>query len=332
MGTVRIGTCSWTEKSMVERWYPPGTSSPEAKLRYYAERFDTVEVDSTYYGMPRRTFAEKWAERTPEGFVFHVKAFGLMTQHSVDERALAPELRSHDYTLDERGRVSHPSAEMVDRTFELFLEELEPLSATGKLGGVLMQFPPYFAATEHRRAMENLGYIEYAHEKLKPARMLCEFRHPSWVSERNATETLGFLADRGISFVSVDAPQLEGGTTMPPMTAVTADLAYVRFHGRNRGTWHARTASAADRFDYLYEPGELCEWEAPIRELAAEADVTYAMFNNCRYDYAPRNAADLALILADIVEPRPGDALPGDPAHAVDRGSHPGAGQMDLGV
>lgn len=136
--------------------------------------------------------------------------------------------------------------------FDVFLEAMEPLERAGKLGGILMQFPPYFAATDPVRAEENLGYLEYAREKLAGRRMLVEFRHPSWVAEERVTETLGFLADRDLTYVAVDAPQFPGRTTMPPITAVTAPLAYVRLHGRNRETYFAKGVSAAERFDYLY--------------------------------------------------------------------------------
>lgn len=338
MGDVVIGTCSWTDKTMVDAWYPSGHRSPEARLRYYAERFDTVEVDSTFYALPTRDNARRWAERTPDGFVFHIKAYGLMTQHTVDMRAMHPELEEYEYRLNERGRVTHPSSEMVDRAFEIFLDELAPLRTADKLGGVLMQFPPYFVATDHTRMMENLGYIEYAREQLGDVPMLVEFRHPSWVSDKNVGGTLGFLADRGIGFVSVDAPQLDSETTMPPITAATSPWSYVRFHGRNSEAWHARTATAADRFDHLYTRDELLEWEKPIRQLAEEADRTWVMFNNCKYDYAPRNAHDMALILGDVVAPRrsgltageaPGDGEPGARSGGDDG---PLGGQMDLGV
>ncbi len=139
MGDVVIGTCSWTDPTMVERWYPRGTSSAEARLRYYAERFDTVEVDSTFYGLPRSDYAENWAHRTPDGFTFHVKAYGLMTWHEVDERSLHPELRDYAYERTHRGRLRLPEARMLERTFALFAAALEPLRVAGKLGELRAQ-------------------------------------------------------------------------------------------------------------------------------------------------------------------------------------------------
>ena len=108
-----MGTCSWTDKTMVEAWYPSGVKSAEARLRYYAERFDTVEVDSTYYGLPSERNAELWAERTPPGFVFHVKAFGMLTRHGIRPQQLPVALRhAHDLELDRHGRIVHPPEQL----------------------------------------------------------------------------------------------------------------------------------------------------------------------------------------------------------------------------
>jgi uncharacterized protein YecE (DUF72 family) len=310
MGRLRIGTCSWTDKTMVAAWYPPGVNTAEARLRYYAARFGTVEADSSFYAIPDRRTAELWAERTPPGFVFHVKAFGMMTQHNVLEQALPPELRDFPHDVNERGRVTRPPADMVDAAFDMFLSAIEPLRRAGKLGGILMQYPPYFAASPERLS-RNLDYLEYCREKLGGDRMLVEFRHPSWVDVGQLPATLAFLEERGMSYVSVDAPQFPERLTMPPIAEVTGGVAYVRFHGRNRDTYFMRTDSAADRFDYLYTPEELGEWEGKLRELAGAADETYVMFNNCRYDYAPRNAAEMAEILSDLVEPLEDGDLPG---------------------
>jgi len=314
VGDVVVGTCSWTDKTMIERWYPKEVRTPEQRLRYYAARYDTVEVDSTFYGIPRSEYAENWALRTPPEFVFHVKAYGLMTGHSVDERSLHPDIRDFDYELTPTGRVRNPEPRMVEAAFEVFLAELEPLREAGKLGGVLMQYPPWFTAedAEHRR--RNLDTIERGAALLEGLPMLVEFRHRSWVGERMLPKTLRFLEDRKLSYVAVDEPQIEGGTTMPPVVAATSPVGYVRLHGRNAGMWHARTASAADRFDYLYTPDELREWDDPVHHLADETERTYVMFNNCKYDYAPRNAREMAEILGDVVAPRRGEARTGDAA------------------
>jgi uncharacterized protein YecE (DUF72 family) len=285
---------------MVDLWYPRGATSPEQRLRYYASRFDTVEVDSSYYAIPRRESAEAWARRTPDRFIFHVKAYGLMTGHEVDVRSLPPELAGFPHTV-ERDRVRGAHPDMVDASFGLFLDAIEPLRQAGKLGGLLMQFPPYFTATTPSDERRGLEYLEYVAGRLDGYRVLVEFRHPSWVDERHVARTLAFLRDRHLSYVSVDNPQFPGGTTMPPISAATTDWAYVRFHGRNADTWHSKGGTAADRFDYLYSTSELAEWVPPIKDLASCTDETFVMFNNNKYDYAQRNAAEIATILGDLV-------------------------------
>jgi uncharacterized protein YecE (DUF72 family) len=304
MGAVHVGTCAWTEKTMVDLWYPKGVTSPEARLRYYASRFDTVEVDSPFYGIPPKAYAEAWAKRTPADFIFHVKAYGMMTQHEVDERSLAPELRSYEHTVTPRGRVAHPHPDMVDAAFDVFVDAIDPLREAGKLGGLLMQFPPYFTAETKEHEHRNLEYLEYVSAKLQGYRTLVEFRHPSWVRGSACERTMRFLADRDMTYVSVDSPQYETGSTMPPIAAATSDWAYVRMHGRNCDTFFKLTGSSADRFDYRYSAGELEEWAPRIRSLAADADQTFVMFNNNKYDYAQRNAAEIATILGDLVSPR----------------------------
>jgi len=320
MNPVRIGTCSWTDKTMVKAWYPSGVSGAEARLKFYAARFDTVEADSTFYALPQRRITELWADRTPPGFIFHVKAYGMMTQHSVDAHTLPPELAEFEHQVTDRGRVMHPHPDMVDAAFDMFLDALEPLRAAGKLGGILMQFPPYFAANDMEHTHRNLEYLDYVRGKLAGHHILVEFRHPSWVTGQQMHQTLGFLDQRGLDYVSVDAPQFPGRTTMPPLATTTGDWAYIRFHGRNRHTYFARTETAAERFDYLYTDEELEEWETRIRSLASEAEQTFVMFNNCRNDYAPRNAAQMAMILKDILAERPGGAMPGEPVAATGGG------------
>jgi uncharacterized protein YecE (DUF72 family) len=285
---------------MVDLWYPRGVTSPEQRLRYYASKFDTVELDSSYYAIPQRAYAENWVRRTPDSFIFHVKAYGLMTGHEVDVRSLPPELAEFPHTV-EHGRVRDAHPDMVGAAFDLFLDAIEPLREAGKLGGILMQFPPYFTAATPEATRRNLEYLDGMAGRLEGYRTLVEFRHPSWVAPERVDKTLAFLRDRGLAYVSVDNPQLPSGCTMPPLSAATTDWAYVRFHGRNADTWFAKGGTAADRFDYLYDTEELGEWVAPIRELAAETAETFVLFNNNRYDYAQRNAAEIATILGDDV-------------------------------
>jgi uncharacterized protein YecE (DUF72 family) len=271
---VRIGTCSWADEALSKHWYPKGTPAGE-RLAYYAKHFDTVEVDSTYYRLPEEEMVRKWAERTPDGFVMHVKAFGLMTRHPVKLEALPPDLRDEAPT-DDRGRVERPSREFRGEVFHRFLSALEPLRAAGKLGGLLFQFPSYVVYKDR-----SLDYLQWAREQLGDDEMLVEFRHVSWLDDEHRDETLRFLEELGAGHVIVDAPRIEGAkNVVPTVTAVTSPTAYVRFHGRNAETWNKRGGSAAERFDYLYSDDELREWVGPLRELAEEAGNAYAFFNN----------------------------------------------------
>ena len=271
--TTRIGTCSWADDSLVKHWYPPGTP-PKERLAYYAERFSTVEVDSTYYRVPTEQMVRGWAERTPEGFVMHVKAFGLMTRHPVKLEQVPPDLRE-GLPVDARGRVDRPPRELRAGVFREFLGALEPLRAAGKLGGLLFQMPPYVVWKP-----TSLDYLEWANDQLGADRMLFEPRHRSWFAEEVRGELLRWLEERGIAWVVVDAPKVDAGNVPGTLVAVTAPMSYVRFHGRNAATWNVRGGGAAQRFDYLYDEDELREWAGPLRELANAAEESYAFFNN----------------------------------------------------
>ena len=270
---VRIGTCSWADDALVKHWYPEGTP-PRERLAYYAERFSTVEVDSTYYRVPTRQMVQGWADRTPDRFVMHVKAFGLMTRHPVKLEQVPPDLRE-GLPVDDRGRVDRPDRETRGAVFREFLDALTPLRETGKLGGILFQMPPYVVWKP-----SSLDYLDWAREQVGGDQFLFEPRHRSWYAEEIRAELLRWLEERRMSWVVVDAPKVDAGNVPATLVAVTSPLAYVRFHGRNAGTWNSRGGSAATRFDYLYGEDELREWVPPLRELSHQAEETYAFFNN----------------------------------------------------
>jgi uncharacterized protein YecE (DUF72 family) len=278
MGPVRIGTCSWADEGLVKRWYPRGVSSPAARLAYYTERFDVVEVDSPFYHLPSPETAAKWAERTPAGFLFHVKASAEMTGHREADRETA---------------------------FRDFRESLAPLEEAGKLRGVLLQYPSRFVKS--RAALEELAAASPLLEPLVP---LVEFRHRSWVDEDERADTFSFLERHGLAYVSVDSPRTRAGNVLPRIAAATHPVAYVRFHGRNWRTWNLKGRTSAERFDWLYDRGELEEWVEPLAELARQGEEAYAMFNNNRYDYAPRSAELLRGLLDEREIPATGGLEP----------------------
>jgi uncharacterized protein YecE (DUF72 family) len=306
MAEVRIGTCSWADEALSKHWYPKGVPAGE-RLAYYAQHFDTVEVDSTYYRLPAEPMVQRWAERTPDDFVMHVKAFGLMTRHPVKVEALPPDLRD-EAPVDDRGRVERPSRAFRGEVFRRFLEALEPLRTTGKLGGILFQFPSYVVCKDR-----SLDYLQWAREQLGEDEMLVEFRHVSWLDDEHRDETLRFLENIGAAHVIVDAPRIEGAkNVVPTVSAMTSPTAYVRFHGRNADTWNKRGGSAAERFDYLYSEEELAEWVGPLREVSEQAEQAYAFFNNNatspdgrggRMAQAAANAKALQRLLQDAKVP-----------------------------
>jgi uncharacterized protein YecE (DUF72 family) len=293
---VRIGTCSWADDALSKYWYPEGTP-PRDRLGYYADRFSTVEVDSTYYRVPDERMVRGWAERTPDGFVMHVKAFGLMTRHPVKLEQVPPELRE-GLPVDHRGRVDRPRREARAAVFRAFLEALEPLRAAGKLGGILFQMPPYVVWKP-----ASLDYLDWARDQVGGDGFLFEPRHRSWFGEDVRAELLRFLEERRMTWVVVDAPRMGGANVPETLVAVTTPTAYVRYHGRNASTWNVRGGSAAQRFDYLYGEEELREWVPRLRELSEHAEEAYAFFNTnnqvANQAQAPLNAALLKRLLQD---------------------------------
>ena len=293
----RVGTASWTDPTLLAAgFYPRNAKTAEARLRFYADHFDTVEVDSTYYALPAERNAVLWAQRTPEGFQFNIKAFALLTQHAAETRALPAPLKDLLSAETRRQtRLSHPPERVLELSFEMFRGALAPLRAAGKLGCILFQFPPWFVANAAHEA-----YIDLCRARLPDDQLAIEFRHTSWFNAHTA-RTLDFLTDRGLSLVCVDAPQA-ASIVRPPFVA-TADIAYVRLHGRNRQTWFQRAESAAQRFNYLYSDAELRECAAavhalrPVAQSAAGARAVYVIFNNCYADYGVRNALIMKQLL-----------------------------------
>jgi uncharacterized protein YecE (DUF72 family) len=306
---VRIGLCSFADDTLIGAWYPKPVRTGEQRLRYYAERYDTVEIDSTYYTLPAAENAARWAERTPSGFVFHIKAFGLMTRHPVRLEQLPPDLRDAVET-DARGRVDRPSPEVRAEVFARFCEALEPLRRAEKLGGILLQFPPYVVP----RA-SSFEYLEWAKEQLPGHRLLVEFRHRDWLADDQRGATLAFLERLGATFVCVDAPPTGGKNVLPTVVARTSETAYVRLHGRNVSTWNRRTGSAADRFDHLYSEQELSEWVEPLRELSKTAREAYVMMNtNGR---SPDDTVPAQFVLDGEIEHRVDGWIAQAPANAA---------------
>ena len=287
MGEILVGTAGWTDKTLIDSgWYPAEAGTPEKRLRYYAEQFPLVEVDSAYYALPAEQTAAAWAARTPAGFTFNVKAFSLFTQHPTPVRALPTDLReSAGKAGKERVYLKDVDPEVTGQAWDRFLAALEPLRQADKLGAILLQFPPWFPISR-----SNKEYIVACAERIAPRRVCVEFRNRTWMTPDNQKETLDFLAAHRLPYVCVDMPQ-GYPNSIPPVLAATSDLAVVRMHGHS-DKWESKNIQ--ERFGYRYSDEELAEWAGNVRRLAEDAAETHVVFNNCYRDYAQVNARQLA--------------------------------------
>jgi uncharacterized protein YecE (DUF72 family) len=295
---VLTGTCSWTDPTLVKEtnWYPKKTMSAAERLAYYARQFPLVEADSTYYHPPGEQLTRSWAERTPDGFTFNVKAYSLLTHHPTRPDSLWPDIKEA-IKPDFRGKrtvyAEHLEADALDEAWERFGHALRPLRQAGRLGAVGFQYPEWF--TPKRANRDELARLR---PRLGNLIVCVEFRSPRWLAEDDRDRTLELLRDHGLVLTVVDAPPVSGLQTVVATTS--PDLAVVRFHGRANDTWKKRDISAAERFRYLYDRTELEEWVPRVRQLAAEAGEVHLLMNNCYQDYGVRNAADLYQILAEV--------------------------------
>jgi uncharacterized protein YecE (DUF72 family) len=279
---ITVGTSSWADPGFVEEWYPPGLAARD-RLPWYAERFDAVEVNSTFYALPGEATVRRWAEVTPPSFSFDVKLHRLLSRHSAGLESLPPDLREAASTTG-RGRVRLDDG-LEARLAERTLATVGPLVDSGKLSSFLLQLSPAFAPREQE--LEELASLL---ETLAPHPVAIELRHRAWVSPRRVEQTLAWMSDHHAVWVSVDAPRGKQVTIMPPVDAVTRDgLAYLRAHGRNL-EGYVRGRSVAERFAYRYSDEELREIVGRARELAEQAGTggdVRLMFNNNRGSDAP---------------------------------------------
>ena len=292
-----IGASSWVDKSLIAsgRFYPEDVTDTAARLAFYAERFNLAEIDNTYYALPSRRNVTRWAESVPDGFQFSVKAFGLFTQHPTRlssipksfHEGLPPEIQA-------KRRVYYKDVpeEIRQELWGIFRGALRPLREAGKLGAILIDFPPWFVPSDANRA-----YLALAREHLPDDRVMVEFRNKLWVAEEaDAAATFALLRDLDCCFVCVDEPPgLK--SSFPPVAAVTAPLAAVRFRGRNAEHWEDKKASTDERLNWWYQEDELTEWLPRIEQLASEAEDVFLTFNTKTEDQSVVNAALLQRLL-----------------------------------
>ncbi|GGJ10091.1 hypothetical protein GCM10010885_19050 [Alicyclobacillus cellulosilyticus] len=255
---ILCGTCAWTDHT---GFYPPGLPARN-RLAYYAQIFPLVEIDSSYYHIPAPETVRRWARETPDDFVFNMKAYRSLTFHERRE----------------------PDA----REWQAFLRAVDPLAEAGKLGAVLLQFPPWFTESERARA-----YVEQAAARLAPYPVAVEFRHRSWWDGEAADRTAGWLQAHGLIHVVCDEPQVGMGS-VPFVPVVTNDrLVVFRLHGRNQETWAKKgLSSSQQRFDYLYTKDELAAFVPHVLAWSAQVRDVHILMNNNQGNYAVRNALD----------------------------------------
>jgi uncharacterized protein YecE (DUF72 family) len=292
-GRIVIGTSSWSDPGFLEEWYPPRLPAREL-LRYYAERFEAVEVNSTFYAVPEERTVERWAGVTPAGFTFDVKLHRLLSRHAAGLDSLPPDLRD-DADVGERGRV-RLTPELEAALADRILEMTRPLAGAGKLSTFLLQLSPAFRPGDHE-----LDELAPLLARLAPHPVAVELRHRSWLGSKRIEATLDWLEAHGAAFVGVDAPQGKAPTLLPPVDAVTRrDVAYLRAHGRNLEGF-TRGRSVAERFGYHYDDDELRELGERAHKLAEDASIVRVMFNNNRGADAPVAAQRMRELLGQEV-------------------------------
>ena len=297
-GKILVGTASWTDPGFIERWYPKKMPAHE-RLRWYAEHFEMVEVNSTFYSVPDARTVERWCAATPGDFVFDVKLHQLFSFHSTQAKLLPPELQRLVHP-DLKGKVN-ATRSLQDALLKSFLRPMSILQSAGKLGVFLLQLSPAFSPRKHQ-----LGELEALIESLRDFSLAIEFRNRNWLVGEQLSATTDFLRKRGVAFVNVDAPAEEHFAIVPSdlNEVTTPRFSYLRLHGRNAKAYLTGKTVAA-RFDYDYSDKEIGGVAERGRDLAREAARLHIVFNNNNLDYAPRAAIRLRKALGQSVTAPP---------------------------
>ncbi len=293
---LRIGTSGWSYPTGRGTWngifYPPrqGRRRGFDELRFYAEHFNTVEVNATFYGQPRADVTRAWADRTPRDFEFSIKLYQKFTHPRMFgervRRGLPPD------ALDDAaaGALAEPTQADIDE----FRTGIEPLAVSGRLGALLAQFPPSFHATPQTR--EHLAALLHAFAGYPTA---VELRHRSWSDDVAAT--LALLNEHGAAWVQIDEPKFRLSIRQNQLPNVRG-FYYMRLHGRNAATWW-RHDSPEDRYDYLYSANELREFSEVAGAAGRLVKKVYVYTNN---HFSAKSVANAAMIKAQLGEPLTG--------------------------
>ena len=294
-GKILVGTASWSDPGFVERWYPKKMPAGD-RLNWYAQHFDLVEVNSTFYSVPEPRTVERWCAATPDDFTFDVKLHQLFSFHSTQAKLLPPDLQRRAET-DARGRVKS-TPDLQEGLLKLFLRATSIFRDSGKLGVFLLQLSPAFYPRKHE-----LGELDQLVERLSDYNLAIEFRNRNWAVGDQLQATMDFLQKHHAIFVNVDAPESDHFMVMPSEVdeVTNSNVAYLRLHGRNAKAYLTGKTVAA-RFDYDYTDNEIAEVAQRSRKLAREAREMHVIFNNNNLDYAPRAALRLRKALGQIVQ------------------------------
>ncbi|MES2186105.1 MAG: DUF72 domain-containing protein [Pseudomonadota bacterium] len=283
------GSASWTDPTLIAcgRFYPPAARSAEERLRFYATQFPLAEVDSSYYALPSARNAQRWAERTPPGFMFDLKAFRLFTGHATPAASWPADLRG-ELPSGAPLRYREVPHELRQELWHRFRQALVPLHAAGKLGAVLFQFSPAVRAGAPAEV-----HLEHCVDMMAGATCAFEFRHRSWFDGAQNDRTLALERALGAVHVVVDAPQSAGNSVPAVWAATRADLAIVRLHGRNTAAWNAPAAASSGRFQYDYSEAELAAMLPELRRLDASVEQLHVVLNTNYRDQGQANARRL---------------------------------------
>jgi uncharacterized protein YecE (DUF72 family) len=265
------------------------------RLAWYAQHFEMVEVNSTFYSAPDPRMVERWCAITPAAFTFDVKLHQLFSFHSTAAKLLPPDLQPLA-NVDAKEKV-RPTPELEEAMAKIFLRSMSILQDAKKLGVLLLQLSPAFSPKKHE-----LSELEPLIDMLRGHRLAIEFRNRNWAIGEQLRSTIDFLRKREAIFVNVDAPTAEHFTIMPPELNEVTDrrVAYLRLHGRDAKAYLTGKTVAA-RFNYDYSNDEIEEVAQRARRLAREADEVHVVFNNNALDYAPHAASRLRKALKQLV-------------------------------
>lgn len=272
------------------------------RLSWYAQHFNLVEVNSSFYAVPERRLVERWSRATPDGFLFDVKMHRLLSRHAATIKMLPPALQ-RTVPADAKGKVTL-TAKLERALLEEMIAAVEPLRAAGKFGVFLLQLSPSFSPRKHA-----LAELDDLLVRSAPFGMVVELRNRNWMEGPQLAKTLEFFRARKVTLSLVDAPNEKHFTIMPSeLDEVTnPKVAYLRLHGRDPQAY-LRGKTVAERFYYDYSDAEIGEVAERAKTLAAEADTVHVVFNNNALDFAPHAALRLRAALGQITKAPPRQA------------------------